>query len=70
MPNIPCLVQTGYSFIDIAPMVAPLEYITDCDGISHADDFCIPNSVINSLLLVRYLQDKSSILINGIVPSE
>ena len=34
MPNIPCLVQTGYSFIDIAPMVAPLEYITDFDGLS------------------------------------
>ena len=59
----------GIKVIDIAPMVAPLEYITDFDGISHADDFCIPSSVIKSLLFVRYLQDKSSILINGIVPS-
>ena len=58
MPNIPCLVQTGYSFIDIAPMVAPLEYITDLDGITHAHHFSIPSSVIKSLLFDRLLQDK------------
>lgn len=39
MPNIPCLVQTEYSFIDIAPMVAPLEYITDFDAITYSGTY-------------------------------
>ena len=46
IPKIPCLVQIGYLFIEIAPIVAPLEYIMEFVGISHAEDFLSPNSVI------------------------
>ena len=68
IPNIPCLVQTGYVVIEISPMVAPFENRIECVGTSQADDFCNPNSVIKSLFSVKYFFFKSSILINGILP--
>ena len=39
IPNIPCLVQTGYVVIEISPMVAPFENRIECVGTSQADDF-------------------------------
>lgn len=39
IPNIPCLVQTGYVVIVISPMVAPLENRMERVGTSQADDF-------------------------------
>ncbi len=68
IPNIPCLVQTGYVVIVISPMVAPLENRMERVGTSQADDFCKPSSVIKSLFLVKYFFFKSSILMNGILP--
>ena len=53
IPNIPCLVQTGYVVIVISPMVAPFENRIECVGTSQADDFCNPSSVIKSLFSVN-----------------
>ena len=39
IPNIPCLVQTGYVVIVISPMVAPFEKRIERVGTSQADDF-------------------------------
>ena len=39
IPNTPCLVVTGYTFIDTDPIVAPLDKIIELVGITHADEF-------------------------------
>ena len=49
IPIIPCLVQTGYLFIEMLQSFAPFEYIIELVGTSHAEDFFEPNSVIYGL---------------------
>lgn len=68
IPNIPCFVHTGYVVIEISPIVAPFEYNIEFVGISQADDFFKPSSVMKSLCSIRYFCFKSSILINGMLP--
>ena len=46
IPNIPCFVHTGYVVIEISPIVAPFEYNIAFVGISQADDFFKPSSVM------------------------